>query len=96
VVDREGVPRERRSLADGKTITCVTSKRTDRLQKRLLYHEERVPDYWIVDPELRRVERWRASATEPELLTDRLEWAPSLGVPPLELDLRTLFGKISR
>lgn len=77
-------------------VISYSSKRTDRLQKRLLYQEERVPEYWIVDPELRRVERWTAGATEPELLTDRLEWAPAVGVSPLELDLRTLFGTISR
>jgi len=76
-------------------VISYTSKRTDRLQKRRLYQEEGVPEYWIVDPEERRVERWRPADQEPEVLTDRLTWRPEevlLGrpvaaAPALEIDL---------
>ena len=77
-------------------VVSYSSKRTDRLQKRSLYVEEGVEEYWIVDPGERRVERWRAGATEPQVLTDRLEWAPRAGVPALVIDLSALFRTISR
>ncbi len=77
-------------------VISYSSKRTDRLQKRLLYQEEAVPEYWIVDAELRRVERCTPGAAEPELLTERLVWAPVAAIPPLTLDLPALFAKIYR
>jgi len=57
-------------------VVSFSSKRTDRLQKRRLYHEEGVPEYWIVDPEERRVERWAPANDSPEVLTARLLWRP--------------------
>lgn len=77
-------------------VISYSSKRTDRLQKRALYLEEGVEEYWIVDPEQRRVELWRPGAAEPEVLTKRLAWAPRAGVPPLELDLGEMFRKAAR
>jgi Uma2 family endonuclease len=74
-------------------IVSYSSKRTDRLQKRELYQVEGVDEYWVVDPDLRRVERWRPGAATPELLTDRLEWAPRAGVATLVIDLGDLFGR---
>ena len=77
-------------------VISYTSKRTDRLQKRRLYQEEGVPEYWIVDPEERRVERWRPADQEPEVLTDRLTWRPVADVPALEIDLVALFARVWR
>ena len=77
-------------------VISYTSKRTDRLQKRLLYQEEGVPEYWIVDPELRRVERWRPGDAAPEVLTERLTWRPDPGAPALEIDLPELFRRVNR
>ena len=73
-------------------IISYTSKRSDRLQKRRLYQDEGVPEYWVVDLELRRVERWRPADTEPEVITGRLIWRPAPDVPPFELDLVALFA----
>ncbi len=77
-------------------VISYSSKRTDRLQKRSLYMEEGVEEYWIVDPEQRRVELWRPRADQPEVLTQRLVWAPRPGVLPLELDLGEMFRKAAR
>lgn len=74
-------------------IISYSSKRTDRLQKRELYQDETVPDYWIVDIELRRVERWRPGMAAPELLDRSLVWEPVAGVAPLTLDLEDLFRR---
>ena len=77
-------------------VISYTSKRTDRLQKRQLYQEERVPEYWVVDPELRRVERWRPGDVSPEVLTERLMWRPGAEAPALEIDLVALFERVWR
>ena len=77
-------------------VVSFSSKRTDRLQKRRLYQEEGVPEYWIVDPEERRVERWGPVDAEPDVLTERLEWRPVAGVGALEIDLAALFARVRR
>ncbi len=77
-------------------VISYTSKRTDRLQKRRLYQKEGVQEYWIVDPDERRVERWRPADEVPEVLTDRLLWAPLPGSPGFEIDLAALFARVWR
>ena len=73
-------------------IVAYSSKRTDRLQKRQLYQEEQVPEYWIVDLEARHVEVWRPADSEPEIVRGRLIWSAAPGVAPFELDLDALFA----
>ena len=77
-------------------VISYSSKRTDRLQKRHLYMEYGVEEYWIVDPTLRQVERWVPGSDCPELLTKRLTWQPRSGFPPLEIDLTALFKRLDR
>lgn len=76
-------------------IVSYSSKRTDRLQKRQLYQEEGVPEYWIVDIEQRHVERWRPGDSVPEILTDRLVWQPAPEAPRFELSLPGLFATVT-
>jgi Uma2 family endonuclease len=77
-------------------VVSYSSRRTDRLQKRALYLEEGVDEYWVVDPGERRVERYVSGAASPELLTNVLTWAPRSGLPPFEVDLGALFRRIHR
>jgi len=72
-------------------VVSYSSRRTDRLQKRRLYQEEGVPEYWIVDTDARHVERWRPGATSPEILTRALSWQPVASLQPLSMDLESLF-----
>lgn len=72
-------------------VVSYSSKRTDRLQKRALYQEEGVPEYWVVDTDARHVERWRPGSTNPEIVTQTLAWHPVASVPPLSIDLERLF-----
>lgn len=72
-------------------IVSFSSKRTDRLQKRELYQTEGVSEYWIVDVDQRRVERWRRGAASPDICTDRIAWRPTAAVPALDIDLVELF-----
>src|SRR5581483_4944784 len=91
-----GLSRERFHGAPNVVVEVISysSKRTDRLEKRRLYQEEGVSEYWIVDCDERRVERWTPSLTEPVIVTDRLEWWAAPGIEPLEIDLAALFEKI--
>lgn len=77
-------------------IVSYSSKRTDRLQKRDLYQAEAVPEYWVVDIEHRRVERWGPTSSEPDILTVELAWQPHPDIPPLRLDLPDFFAKVAR
>ena len=75
-------------------VVSYSSKRTDRLQKRQLYQEEGVPEYWIADMDARHVERFQRSATHAEIVTRVLSWQPVASVPPLFIDLETLFRTV--
>jgi Uma2 family endonuclease len=75
-------------------VVSYSSRRTDRLQKRQLYQEEGVPEYWIVDTDARHVERWRPGATSPEVVTRALAWQPVASLPALSIDLEELFGVV--
>lgn len=77
-------------------VISYSSKRTDRLQKRALYLEEGVEEYWVVDPEQRRVERWRPAAAEAEALTKLLVWEPVGRARSFELDLIRFFARVWR
>jgi Uma2 family endonuclease len=77
-------------------VISYTSKRTDRLQKRRLYQEEGVPEYWIVDVDARRIERWTPGVDAAEVLTERLVWRPERTAAALEIDLGALFARIWR
>ncbi len=77
-------------------VISYSSKRTDRLQKRSLYLEDGVDEYWVVDPDPRHVERWVPGASQPEILTDQLTWQPRPPAPAMDVDLRNLFEKVWR
>ena len=71
------------------------SLRTDRVKKRDFYLDNGVEEYWIVDLDARVVERWRPAQETPELLHDRLEWAPR-GREPLVIDVPAFFERVGR
>ena len=81
-----------RSLLLAVEILSPTSEEADRGPKRRLY-QRNVPEYWIVDLEAALVERWRPSDARPEIVRERLEWAPSGATDPFVLDLRELFDR---
>jgi Uma2 family endonuclease len=72
-------------------VLSPSTARADRHRKRKLYQSEAVPEYWMVDPAARFVERWRPDDEEPEILTDSLTWHPDAGREPLVIDLAAYF-----
>jgi len=63
----------------------------DRNTKRRIYQRAGVAEYWIVDTDARVVERWRHDDIRPEILDEKLTWAPPEIAAPIVLDLPTLF-----
>jgi Uma2 family endonuclease len=65
----------------------------DRIVKRRRYQRAGIPEYWIVDPDSRVIERWRPNDERPEVASEVLERRPVAESPPLLLDLPVLFAK---
>ncbi len=82
---------ESRDLLLAVEVISPGSERADRHQKRLIYQSQRVPEYWVVDPASRQVERWRPNDDQPEIVTKLLLWTPVAGHATLRIDLPVLF-----
>jgi Uma2 family endonuclease len=70
-----------------------TTARYDRILKRRRYQRAGVPEYWIVDPDARVIERWRPNDERPEVASEILEWQPLAESAALQLDLPALFAE---
>jgi Uma2 family endonuclease len=75
-------------------VLSPASVRADRFTKRIEYQRQRIPRYWAVDPDQRRVEVWTPEEVAPRLERERLGWHPAGAARPLELDLEALFRPI--
>ncbi|MBK6845137.1 MAG: Uma2 family endonuclease [Gemmatimonadetes bacterium] len=75
-------------------VLSPSSARADRHSKRHLYQSQSVPEYWIVDPANRFVERWRPGDDAPEVLLDSLTWTPREGGEPLVIDLAAYLRRV--
>lgn len=75
-------------------ITSPSTARVDRYRKRGAYQQHGVPEYWIVDPASRFVERWRPNDVEPEVLETALTWQPVADAAPLVVDLVRYFEAV--
>jgi len=80
-----------KSLLLAVEVLSPSTARADRHRKRIIYQDEGVPEYWIVDADARMVERWRPSDDRPEVLHAELRWAPVGASEPLVIDLPALF-----
>ncbi len=75
-------------------VVSSSTALADRYAKRRLFQSEQVPEYWIVDPGARMVERWHPLDESPEILLDALVWQPSPMEGPFVLDLPDFFRKV--
>ncbi len=75
-------------------VLSRATARADRTTKRTLYQRMAVPEYWIVDLQARRVERWRPQERRAEVVDGVLAWQPSAELPPLEIHLPSFFAGV--
>jgi Uma2 family endonuclease len=72
-------------------VLSPSSARADRFTKRIEYQRQRVPVYWVVDPEEHWVEVWTPDDTAPRFERQGLLWQPAGVAPALEVALSELF-----
>jgi Uma2 family endonuclease len=75
-------------------ILSPSTARADRTIKRRRFQRARIPEYWIVDPDARVIERWRPDNDRPEILAERITWHPEGSTEALTIDLPALFARI--
>jgi Uma2 family endonuclease len=73
-------------------VISLSSTSRDRILKRQLYQRAGIPEYWIVDPSSRLVERWRPADERPEIATETLRWHPTGAAEELSIDLNRIFS----
>ena len=90
--ERSGIISERGIEGAPDLVIEVTSPATaerDRGIKRERYAWFGVPEYWVVDPDLRQVEVYRMlrDPDQPEIVREALRWQLAPGAPILEVTL---------
>jgi len=75
-------------------VLSPSTQRVDRNEKRRLYRQEGVPEYWIVDTTARVFERWRPESELPEILEHTITWQPLPSHDALQIDLILYFRKL--
>jgi len=91
--ERRGIVSDRGIEAAPDLVVEVASPSTaerDQGLKRERYAHFGVPEYWVVDPDARRIDRWRLALdpAEPEVAYERFLWQPIPGGPSLEVPVR--------
>ena len=94
--ERSGIISERGIEGAPDLVIEVTSPATagrDRGIKRERYAWFGVPEYWIIDPDLRQVEVYRMlqHPSQPEVVRETLRWRLAPGAPILEVALKDVF-----
>jgi Uma2 family endonuclease len=74
-------------------VVSPSSARSDRVTKRRLYQEQRIPEYWVVDIDQRHVEVWTPDATFPMVEREQLTWRHPKLSEGCVLDLVKLFQR---
>ena len=81
-----------RSLYLAVEVVSPSSARSDRMAKRRLYQEQRIPTYWVVDIDQKQVEVWTPDALFPVVERERLVWRHPALETECVLELGRLFA----
>lgn len=73
-------------------VLSPSTKCHDRFGKRLVYSDQRVDVYWILDAEEDFAEVWTPDAQFPVVERQRLTWYPAGASAPLVIDLAALLA----
>jgi Uma2 family endonuclease len=86
--------RQVRALLLAVEIISPSTARQDRETKRAFFQRAGVPEYWVVDLDVRCVERWRPSDAQPEIVREWLDWRPLASRSQFQLDLKAFFRRV--
>ena len=75
-------------------VLSPSTARLDRVDKRRLYRDLQVNEYWIVDLDSRTFERTTPDETRPEILDEFMEWLPPGATESLNSNLREYFAEV--
>jgi Uma2 family endonuclease len=89
---RPRVWKDARPLSLVVEVMSESTARADRLDKRTIYRDERIPEYWIVDADACLVESWTPDDERPAILAETFHWHPKSDVPALEINLPEFFA----
>jgi Uma2 family endonuclease len=74
-------------------VLSPTTARVDRVTKRVMFREEGVSEYWIVDLDARVIERSTPADSRVDMIADQLTWLPHAASTPFELDVKKFFAR---
>jgi Uma2 family endonuclease len=77
-------------------VLSPSTGQDDRSTKRAYYQRVGVPEYWVIDLDVRVLERWRPGADRPEIAGRELAWKPEGARTPFTLDLPGFFARVLR
>jgi Uma2 family endonuclease len=75
-------------------VLSPSTARQDRVNKRTLYRDEGVPEFWIVDLDARTFERSTPADARVDVLDARVEWLPEGASSPFMLDIPAYFAEV--
>ena len=75
-------------------VLSPSTARADRVHKPVLYREERVPDYWIIDLDARAIERSTPADSRVDIIDEQLECLPEGASVPFALDVPMYFVRV--
>jgi Uma2 family endonuclease len=75
-------------------VLSPTTARADRVRKRVMFREEGVAEYWVVDLDARAVERSTPLDSRVDVIVDRLEWLPEGASRPFAFDVSGYFARV--
>ena len=75
-------------------VLSPSSARADRVAKRVLYRDQGVTEYWLVDLEARTVERSTPADARVDVLAEQLTWHAEGAASALEIDLPDYFSRV--
>ncbi len=68
--------------------------RADRVSKRVLFRDEGVAEYWVVDLDARAFERSTPADPKVEVIVDRIEWTVEGATTALAIDVPRYFERV--
>ena len=83
-----------RELVLAVEVASASTARVDRREKRAMYRDQGVEEYWVVDLDSRTIERYTPAALHVEVNEDSMTWQPTGAAAPLIVDLKGYFVEV--